>query len=556
MEIYGELPTGPVVFAACDSIYFEDHAPSFVYSANCVNKDVHIHVCNPTERVLALAGILNATTQVKCTFTFNDVEFDQHTPLEEIRTYFACLRFFVLPMILTHAKKVLTLDIDCLIMRPFEFPDKMIGYFPREPLPGTIGWEAQGTRVAAGAVYANEHALDHIIEVVRQIHQSPRRWFVDQIALSAVFTKIDKEKVHYFDSNFMDWEFVQGSVIWTGKGPRKYENQTYLSKKIEFNYVNRMIKDYKNVILKPRLDIPFKRMGLCKATGAPVIPIREHWINFVNKLASKIPNTLIIEMPRWMFNNRIQTYFNDGITFYVPHVEKHNFKGNDYTYYYMQTVFPWLFTIDKEGWGGGASFLKDYNPDAEYTTTAFDKLSEYVRNGNSKFEQPKNQLVVDRPFVLVPLQLPHDETIIWHSDVKCPEFVEKICQWADSDDGAPLVVFKGHPVNLQSMEPLKAIISKYKNVLYVDNINIVDAIRKSLGVFVINSGTGQEAMLLDKPVVCFGRCEYQSAVINGDIDNLSKTYHHMINLNREYIIKNYRKWYHWYLTSITVDSTP
>jgi hypothetical protein len=554
MEIYGELPTGPVVFAACDSLYFEEHAPSFVYSANCVNKDVHIHICNPTERALALASILNATTQVKCTFTFNDI--DIANPTEETRSYYACLRFFVLPAILPHAKKVLTLDIDCLIMKPFEFPEQMIGYFPREPLPGTIGWEAQGTRVAAGAVYTSMGAFDHVVEVVRQIKQSPMRWFVDQIALSTVFTKLPKEKVFHYDSSFMDWEFVQGSVIWTGKGPRKYENQTYISKKIEFNYVNRMIKDYKTVILKPRLDIPFKKMGLCKATGAPIIPIREHWVNFVNKLASEKPNSLIIEMPRWMFNNRIQTYFNDDVQFYVPHVEKHNFKGNDNTHYYMQTVFPWLFTVDKEGWGGGASFVNKFDPEAEYSTKAFDALSEYIKNGNSKFDQPKNQLVVNKPFILVPLQLPHDETIIWHSDVKCPEFVERICEWADSDKDAPLVVFKGHPVNLQSMEPLKAIIAKYKNVMYVDVVNIIDAIRKSLGVFVINSGTGQEAMLLDRPVVCFGKCEYQSAVINGDIKNLSKTYNHMINLNKEYMYRLYRKWYHWYLSSITLDSRP
>jgi len=33
----------------------------------------------------------------------------------------------------------------------------------------------------------------------------------------------------------MDWEFVEGTTIWTGKGPRKYDNPTYVGKKNEFN---------------------------------------------------------------------------------------------------------------------------------------------------------------------------------------------------------------------------------------------------------------------------------------------------------------------------------
>ena len=33
----------------------------------------------------------------------------------------------------------------------------------------------------------------------------------------------------------MDWEFLEGTIIWTGKGPRKYENKTYLEAKKKFN---------------------------------------------------------------------------------------------------------------------------------------------------------------------------------------------------------------------------------------------------------------------------------------------------------------------------------
>jgi hypothetical protein len=32
----------------------------------------------------------------------------------------------------------------------------------------------------------------------------------------------------------MDWEFREGTNIWTGKGPRKYDNPVYVGKKDQF----------------------------------------------------------------------------------------------------------------------------------------------------------------------------------------------------------------------------------------------------------------------------------------------------------------------------------
>ena len=29
----------------------------------------------------------------------------------------------------------------------------------------------------------------------------------------------------------MDWEFKHGTMLWTGKGPRKYDNKTYVTQK-------------------------------------------------------------------------------------------------------------------------------------------------------------------------------------------------------------------------------------------------------------------------------------------------------------------------------------
>lgn len=230
-RLYGEVPTTPVIFAACDKEYFKEHGPSLVYSCNDIGKDVHIHVDDPQQEHYNIANILNSDTDVKTTFSYTEpMNYGRGQ-----RTYYACLRFFVLPIILPYAKKVLTVDVDCVFMKPFQFPAKDLAYFPREPIPGTVGWENRGTRVAAGAVYMDERAIPLANAVVERIQQGPWDWFLDQIALSESFARVDQSELERFDSQFMDWEFKEGTTIWTGKGPRKYDNPVYVQKKNEFN---------------------------------------------------------------------------------------------------------------------------------------------------------------------------------------------------------------------------------------------------------------------------------------------------------------------------------
>ena len=555
--MYGELPISPVVMAACDSAYFIEHGPAFVYSADDANQDVHMHVVNPTDEVLALAGVLSATTKMaRLTMSFNDLEINQH-PFNGndgmVRSYYACLRFLIAPTIIRSAGEVLILDIDGVIMNTFDFPKKAVGYFPREPLDGTQGWEQEGTRVAAGAVYYNQNGLKYAEAVAEEISKLPMQWFVDQIALSRVLGNLPDDQVHKFDSKFMDWEFIEGTTIWTGKGPRKYANPVYVKQKESYNHRLEEMKSYDTVILKPRLDIPFKKFGLEVANNNPLPEIRTHWNNILIEFIKN--KTIIIESPRWMFNKTIQNYFSDECKMYVPHVEKHNFGGNDNTLYYMQTVFPWLFTVDPLGWAGGAEYVNTFKPsEIETCGTSFDKLAEYVKAGGSKFAQPQSmELDLPKPFIFVPLQLPHDETIKWHSDISVEEFVTSLCEWADEGEDKPMILFKGHPVNLGAMQPLFDIISKYTNVAYTNDVSIHDAIPKAVSTYVINSGTGQEAMLHDASVVCFGKCDYQGAVIQGKINDLDFTYDAVKLDDKEARKELYRKWYKWYV-ELTVSS--
>jgi len=543
-NMYGELPTHPVVFAACDSGYFIDHAIPFITSSSKAGFNTHVHVVNPTDEVLSMAGIINGITTNDVTYTFEDRDLSKLNTEQE-RAYYACLRFFALPHILPSAKEVLVLDIDCMVMQEFAFPETSCAYFPRH------NEESQEMKVAAGAVYLKHDAMNVAKAIVETIGNLELKWFVDQIALTHIFNQIPAEHITEYDNNFMDWEFVEDTCIWTGKGPRKYDNTTYVGKKNHFTTeYNKRILSCNKVLLKPRLDIPFKKFGLERKNHAPLPEIRTHWEAFANKVSKD----LTIEMPRWMFNSTIESMLNPEAEILVPHVEKHNWGGHHKgASFYMQTVFPWLFTIDKLGWSGGLSVLDTFEPSDNPDETFYNTLKEYIKAGGSKFPQPDRSVEVKEPYIFVPLQLPHDETIKYHSDISVEEYVEKLCKWADSDPSNPIVVFKGHPINIESMVPLKKITRKYKRVQYHLDVSIHKMIEAAEATYVINSGTGQEAMLHDASVVCFGRCEYEAAVINGNIDDLDKTWSQVKGDDKEKRKQVYRSWYEWY-SQILVDT--
>ena len=90
----------------------------------------------------------------KITYTKSDIKDRAQDFLVE-RTFYACNRFLKAPEILQAADEVLLTDIDCFLRKPIEweyFKDCDYSLYLRDPLPGTVGWEKEGSRVGAGAV--------------------------------------------------------------------------------------------------------------------------------------------------------------------------------------------------------------------------------------------------------------------------------------------------------------------------------------------------------------------------------------------------------------------
>ena len=232
------------LFASCDPTYLTLHAPALVASAATAGNNLHLHVINASPSEIDflhfMSGRWESLTDAVFSFSWKD-QFTKANNKEELRTIYACDRFVTVGDRLRYSSDTyLVIDTDCLIMKNIQEPDCQIGLFLRDPLPGTQGWENQGTRVAAGAVYYSRDAVDFAEQVSTRIRKGPILWFLDQVAISEIYQQnLSNYPFSYFDEQFMDWEFLPNTSIWTGKGLRKYDNQTYVTKKNEFD---RMIR--------------------------------------------------------------------------------------------------------------------------------------------------------------------------------------------------------------------------------------------------------------------------------------------------------------------------
>jgi hypothetical protein len=280
----------------------------------------------------------------------------------------------------------------------------------------------------------------------------------------------------------------------------------------------------KIAFLFPRLDVTFKEGHVPEARG-PIPPIRVHWQKLADRVvtAHRVKGDMVqfIEKPLWQFTTEFVESLDADIV-YVPHKSTDTFPVfNKEVRYYMQSVFPFQFYIDSKGFAGGASrYPFDFDRHLEVPHGSFySQMIARALAGESKFEQPsKKNLSLPGDFVLYLCQIPHDETIKYHSDVTVEQAIEATCR-ATEQLNIPLYV-KGHPVNPMSMVNLMTIASRYKHTKWIEDVNIHDLIPHARAVVVVNSGTGMETLLHKRPIVTFGRCEYDCVSNKATTDNI------------------------------------
>jgi capsule polysaccharide export protein KpsC/LpsZ len=83
--------------------------------------------------------------------------------------------------------------------------------------------------------------------------------------------------------------------------------------------------------------------------------------------------------------------------------------------------------------------------------------------------------------------------------------------------------------------------------------NIHDLIDECDAVFLVNSGVGFEALLHAKPIVMFGRAEYDCVAIRATIDEIDAAWAACQSSDPDLRARQYGQFFDWFTTEYAVD---
>lgn len=226
----------PVVFVACDTGYFFEHAVLLAYSLHATNAgrlDLHLHLYSPEQRVFAEIERLRARLPGLAIGV--SVEFG--SPVGNDRgTYYATARFVrAWEVMERYGCELCMVDADALFNTSWDAFRALVGEHTELALACPAHapfWE----QVVAGFVWCRPTALarEFLARVAQLILHNMERgllvWFADQVALSSVdslFVEDDPAVAHLDADRVIDVRFGDQALLWAvttrKKGNPRYD---------------------------------------------------------------------------------------------------------------------------------------------------------------------------------------------------------------------------------------------------------------------------------------------------------------------------------------------
>jgi tetratricopeptide (TPR) repeat protein len=227
-----------VIFFAADSSFFWDHGLVLIESAGRRSPlaTCHVHVINPdAEVVSAIEAVRKLLPEFRLSYSFEHVDFEGCSDIH-IRTYYASVRFVRLAEVFARSPAhYLCIDADGIVRSDVtakitahgdDLADASI-YLRFDPRPhmSVLASASLWRPTRAAAQLLNEVGM--LIGSTLETRESI--WFLDQIVLQHVLRHSAGEDaiVRPLDITYLDWFFHDESLIWTGKGKRKSDNNRY-----------------------------------------------------------------------------------------------------------------------------------------------------------------------------------------------------------------------------------------------------------------------------------------------------------------------------------------
>lgn len=607
----------PLLVSVCDDNYFHYvRALVLSADLFSPGMEIVVHLINPTTHTIAQAeqlklSLANTTLHISTETTELEGASDS-----DYKTYYASARFLLINELLhKYTREIFCLDADSLIINPFDnnFTDKAEAdiCLVRRDIEGE---KRANLKVATGSIYVrttpnSKKFFNYLSKnLLLRIECGNLPWFTDQVLFSEQMEATTATAVRNIKRKYADWNFSLNSIVWAGKGESKSTNLNFLllqnlllSSAGEENSLESAIaligrtafantnvskkftetltlKTPRVTILLPRLDLPWKRhanLQKIPKISESAIALRSQWkifsILLANAFQSQGFSVNIQELPAWEINNSIFDRIHADVIF-IPHKCRHEFSGkliDRPVYFYMQEFFSWLFTVDARGWSAASSIYPiNYQEIPDCDSKKYNHLRHTLLSNNleSKFSQPYSQPIAElvnageiprhsdprvpyKNFIFFPLQIPTDQSILYFSDYSEELVVESLLTWSKSSR-VP-IVFKPHPASPKSMTGL---IEKIKaEGGYITNANIHDLIELSSAVYTINSGVGFEALFHNKPIVTFGKVEYDCCTFKATPDKLEMAWIYCLLCSKNDLLKGYQKFVDWFISGYAYD---
>lgn len=577
-------------FVCCDGSYLTLHATAFARALdrNAPGSHLHVHLVNPqAEDLDRLRDLRLARTRVSHSQELIDLSARSN---DFARTYYASIRFVRQYQLLTESRQpVFSFDADALVrgslspllrtLRDDRYDCAVHTRLRTRKRREKFLVSAFYAAPTAGGYAFVEEVAANIAEVLAS---GQAAWYMDQLVFYDCYLRHRRAnpplRLYQLPKPLSDWEFSPSSTLWVAKGWRKdasgifrAHQDRYKTRPEKLARLPKTGRAPRRIgLVLPRLDLPFKTptspkalWSLAKGPSDGDRRIRRYWADFADRLSntlrSKGCDVARFDWPLWRVTEKRVSKLDVDLVV-LPHRQSHDFPElSRPTWYYMQQAMPWLFSLDPLGWNASGSHYPCDIAVGDENSGTFERYAERLIGGNtSKYAQParlsRDELVArgdipPEPYVFFPCQRPTDLSLRLYSDHDPADVVRALANWSQAS-GIP-VVFKAHPTNPASAASQRQA-AQGSNVYWSD-ASIHDLIPHSTAVYVINSGVGFEAMLHDKPVVTFGRVEYDAASIHGDLTALDRTWQAVQTVAPEPLRRRYRRFVDWYCRHYCVD---
>ena len=227
------------VYAACDSVYFNEFGQEFINSIKQNTQlGIHIHLFNPQVEQIDYchAHGVTVTWELAPIELFTDAsktkldttQFDRTTNamrkggdktlLERIqKTYYACARFIRLQELFTNSISVLELDIDAVVRKTIPILSADCDFHIHHIAGKKARYLAGGLWLNAGT-NANQFLTEYAQQLTSYLDKNYIYWGLDQDLLDPIVPKFVHQQLPI---SLIDWNMHPDSAVWTAKGARK-----------------------------------------------------------------------------------------------------------------------------------------------------------------------------------------------------------------------------------------------------------------------------------------------------------------------------------------------